>query len=192
MRQRSIRRAVRCTSFFTPLFLTLSLWFAANNALAAAIGDQVELKATHQAGVPFHNAPGGTKEFQRIPHGTRAQVVDVAKDGQWLKLSLPDGRTGWVSARYLGGTTAGAPSTGTSPTGKTPQRIEEGIVEHVADGDTLTVITPIQTKLCIRMFGLNTLHFRQHHYLFSAPAYRHEIRQQFQIFWEIKGLAPTA
>ena len=73
-----------------------------------------------------------------------------------------------------------------------PQRIEEGIVEHVADGDTLTVIMPIQTKLCIRMFGLNTLHFRQHHYLFSAPAYRHEIRQQFQIFCEIKWLAPIA
>ena len=83
-------------------------------------------------------------------------MIDVAKDGQWLELSLPDGRTGWVSARYLGGTTAGAPSTGTSPTGKTPQRIEEGIVEHVADGDTLTVITANQTKLRIRMFGIDT------------------------------------
>jgi len=82
-------------------------------------------------------------------------VIDLAKDGQWLKLSLPDGRTGWVSARYLGGTTAGAPSTGTSSTGKTPQRIEEGIVEHVADGDTLTVITSNQTKLRIRMFGVD-------------------------------------
>jgi micrococcal nuclease len=99
MRQRSIRRAVRCTLFFTPLFLTLSLCFAANNALAAAIGDQVELKATHQAGVPFHQEPRGTDNFQRIPHGTRAQVIDIAKDGQWLKRSLPDGRTGWVSSR---------------------------------------------------------------------------------------------
>jgi micrococcal nuclease len=99
MRQRSIRWAVRCTSFFTSLFLTLSLCFAANNALAAAIGDQVELKATHQAGVPFHQEPRGTNDFQRIPDGMRAQVIDIAKDGQWLKRSLPDGRTGWVSSR---------------------------------------------------------------------------------------------
>jgi hypothetical protein len=63
MRQRSIRRAVRCTSFFTPLFLTLSLCFAANNALAATVCDQVELKATQPSGVPFHNAPGGTQSF---------------------------------------------------------------------------------------------------------------------------------
>jgi micrococcal nuclease len=26
-------------------------------------------------------------------------VIDIAKDGQWLKRSLPDGRTGWVSSR---------------------------------------------------------------------------------------------
>jgi Bacterial SH3 domain len=136
--------------------LTLALLFTVSIALAAAIGDQVELKATHQAGVPLHQEPRGTNDFQRIPDGTRAQVIDVAKDGQWLKLSLPDGRTGWVSARYLGGTTAGNPSTGTSPKGKHPQRIEEGIVEHVADGDTVTVITPNQTKLRIRMFGIDT------------------------------------
>jgi micrococcal nuclease len=155
MRHRSIRRATRCTSSLTALLVILSLFLAASIAIAATVGDQVELKATHQTGVPLHQEPRGTNVFQRIPEGTRAQVIDVANNGQWLKLSLPDGRTGWVSARYLGGTTAGAPSTGTSPTGKTPQRSEEGIVGHVADGDTLTVITANQTKLRIRMFGID-------------------------------------
>jgi endonuclease YncB( thermonuclease family) len=83
-------------------------------------------------------------------------VIDIAKGGQWLKLSLPDGRTGWVTSRYVRSFATGSPSTGTSATGKHPQRIEEGIVEHVADGDTLTVITANQTKLRIRMFGIDT------------------------------------
>jgi micrococcal nuclease len=38
---------------------------------------------------------------------------------------------------------------------KKPRRIEEGMVERVADGDTLTVITANQTKLRIRMFGID-------------------------------------
>jgi hypothetical protein len=37
---------------------------------AIAIGDQVKLKATNQAGVPLHQEPRGTKDFQRIPDGT--------------------------------------------------------------------------------------------------------------------------
>jgi hypothetical protein len=70
---------------------------------STAIGDQVELNATHQAGVPFHQEPRGTNSFQRIPDGTRAHVIDIAKGGQWLKLSLPDGRIGWVTSRYVSG-----------------------------------------------------------------------------------------
>jgi endonuclease YncB( thermonuclease family) len=41
------------------------------------------------------------------------------------------------------------------PAAPRPQRIEEGIVERVADGDTLTVIMPNQTKLRIRMFRID-------------------------------------
>lgn len=55
-------------------------------------------------------------------------------------------------------TTAQAPSQ-TIPSRSTavikPQRIEEGTVTRVADGDTLTVITANQTKLRIRMFGID-------------------------------------
>jgi micrococcal nuclease len=71
-----------------------------------------------------------------------------------LKLVLPDGRTGWVTSSYIGDR-APAPSTGTSPTGTTPLRTEDGRVERVADGDTITVITPNQTKLRIRLLGID-------------------------------------
>jgi endonuclease YncB( thermonuclease family) len=152
----TIRRVAFRIPFRTPLLLALILSLVAGLAFAATVGDQVELKATYQAGVPLHQEPRGTNDFQRIPDGTRAQVIDVAHNGQWLKLSLSDGRTGWVTSRYVRSSATGTPSTGTSPTGKTPQRIEEGIVEHVADGDTITVITPNQTKLRIRMFGIDT------------------------------------
>jgi micrococcal nuclease len=62
---------------------------------------------------------------------------------------------GAVSSRYVSSSATGNPSTGTSPTGKHPQRIEEGIVERIADGDTVTVITSNQTKLRIRMLGID-------------------------------------
>ena len=82
-------------------------------------------------------------------------MIDIAKEGQWLKLSLPDGRTGWVTSRYVSSPTTSIPSTNTSRTAKKPQRIEEGTVTHVADGDTITVITANQTKLRIRMVGMD-------------------------------------
>ena len=115
----------------------------------------VELKATNQAGVPLHQEPRATNTFQRIPDGTRAHVIDVVKSGQWLKLSLPDGRTGWVTSRYVSSPMTSVPSPGTSPATPRPQRTEEGMVERVADGDTITVITANQTKLRIRMLGID-------------------------------------
>jgi endonuclease YncB( thermonuclease family) len=60
-----------------------------------------------------------------------------------------------VTSRYVSSTSASAPSTGTAPSGKKLQRTEEGIVERVADGDTVTVITSNQTKLHIRMLGID-------------------------------------
>jgi Bacterial SH3 domain len=123
-------------------------------AWTAAIGDQVELHARNRAGVPFHREPRGTHDFQRVPPGTRATVLDVVQDGRWLKLALPDGRTGWVTSSYLRDRTP-VPSTATSPPAKPPQHVEEGVVERVADGDTLTVITPNQTTLRIRMLGID-------------------------------------
>ena len=131
------------------------LWCLATGAAFAAIGDHVELNATNQAGVPLHQEPRGTHDFQRIPDGTRAHVIDVANSGQWLKLSLPDGRTGWVTSRYVSSPATSVSSPGTSPAAPRPQRTEEGMVKRVADGDTITVITPNQTKLRMRMVGID-------------------------------------
>jgi micrococcal nuclease len=133
----------------------LGLLLAASLAWAAAVGDQVTLQARIRAGIPLHQEPRGTNNFQRMPDGTRATVIEVAEDGRWLKLSLLDGRTGWVMSRYVVSPAPSAPSTGTSPATKTPQHVEEGTVERVADGDTVTVITLNQTKLRIRMLGID-------------------------------------
>lgn len=84
-----------------------------------------------------------------------ATVIDVAQDGRWVQLSLPDGRTGWLTSRYVLSPATGAPSPGTFPATTKPQRIEEGIVERAAEGDTVTVITSNQTKLRIRMLGID-------------------------------------
>ena len=97
----SIHHTARCIPLRISLRLAFVLCLAAGTVLATAVGDQVELKATHQAGVPFHQEPHGTNDFQRIPDGTRAQVIDVSKGGQWFKLSLPDGPAGWVISRYV-------------------------------------------------------------------------------------------
>jgi micrococcal nuclease len=151
MTRKPRRGLMRLTRLVVVIFLLLGL---SHGGVSAAVGDQVTLHAKHRAGVPLHQEPRGTHDVQRVPDGTRAAVVEVAPDGRWLKLSLPDGRTGWVTSRYITDRVPG-PSTGTSPTGTAPQRVEDGLVERVADGDTVTVITPNQTKLRIRMFGID-------------------------------------
>jgi hypothetical protein len=119
----SIHHAARRIPLRIPLLLAFLLCLAAGAAFAAEIGDQVELKATNRAGVPLHQEPRGTNDFQRIPDGARAQVIDVAQGGQWLKLSLPDGRTGWVTSRYVSSLTTSVPSPDLSHlTSPPPQR----------------------------------------------------------------------
>jgi hypothetical protein len=50
-------------------------------AFAAKGGDHVEVKATHQAGIPLHQESRGTHDFHRIPDGTEATVIDLGKGG---------------------------------------------------------------------------------------------------------------
>jgi lipid-A-disaccharide synthase-like uncharacterized protein len=104
-----IQWATARSSFVTPLLWTISLFGAVNLTFAAAVGDQVELKATHQAGVPFHSTPGGGQTFQQVPSGMIATVMDLAREGRWLQLRLPDARTGWIAIRYVGRTIPGSP-----------------------------------------------------------------------------------
>jgi nuclease-like protein len=149
-----MRHPVHGLAVLTPFLLTLAMLFTTSLTCAVAVGDQVALKARILAGVPLHQEPRGTPDFQRVPDGTKATVMGLAQDSRWLKLALSEGRTGWVTSSYIGDLTE-APSTGPSRAAKPPLRIEEGVVEHVADGDTVTVITPNQTKLRIRMLGID-------------------------------------
>ena len=64
MMHRSSRRAARRTLSLTPLLLPLSWWLAAGLACAAAVGDQVELRATHPSGVPFRQPPATPRRFR--------------------------------------------------------------------------------------------------------------------------------
>jgi micrococcal nuclease len=121
-------------------------------------------------------------------------VTEVAHDGRWVKLSLPDGRTGWVTSRYVSSASASAPSPGTAPSGKKPQRTEEGIVERVADGDTVTVITSNQTKLRIRMLGIDApetpkgIKFPGQPYGSEAEAYLKQLVEGKRVQIEIFGV----
>jgi endonuclease YncB( thermonuclease family) len=154
MMHRPIHRAVRRPSCVTVLLGLVTLCCAAGIISAAGVGDQVTLEARIRAGVSLHQEPRGTPDFQRIPDGTKATVMALAQDGRWLKVTLPDDRTGWVTASDIRDM-AETPSTGTSPATTKPQRTEEGTVTRVTDGDTVTVITPNQTKLRIQMLGID-------------------------------------
>jgi endonuclease/exonuclease/phosphatase family metal-dependent hydrolase len=68
----------------------------------AKVGDRVELKATHHDGIPLHKEPHSTHDFQRVPHGTAANVMETAQDGRWLKLQFEDRKSGWISTKYVG------------------------------------------------------------------------------------------
>jgi hypothetical protein len=47
---------VRGLAVLTPLLLTLAVLFTTSPTFAVAVSDQVELKASHQAGSPLHSA----------------------------------------------------------------------------------------------------------------------------------------
>ena len=71
MRPYACSRTARSWRRVIPWLGILGLFLTASLAWTAAIGDQVVLQATHPAGVPLHQEPRGTHDFQRIPDGTR-------------------------------------------------------------------------------------------------------------------------
>jgi hypothetical protein len=141
-----IRWAARRTSIVAPLLLTVSLLGAVSLTFAAAVGDQVELTATHPAGVPFHNAPGGRQTFQRVPSGTVGTVTDLAREGRWLQLRLADARTGWVAARYVGRTIAGSPPLDASVE-RTVWTSPEGCQQVVGSGGRMVPSNPATLRV---------------------------------------------
>ena len=65
------------------------------------VGDRVELRATHHLGVPLHRMDSSSM-FGRAADGSFGKVVAVSAN-DWVRLELPDGRSGWVSPRYVVG-----------------------------------------------------------------------------------------
>jgi Bacterial SH3 domain len=128
------------------LLLTLGLCIASDLALAAAVGDRVELRATHPAGVPLHSAPGGSQRFERVPGGTVATVIGLDRGGSWLELRVPDERTGWISARYVGRTMAGPPPPDTSAE-RTVWASPEGCQQVVSGGSRMSPADPATLRV---------------------------------------------
>jgi hypothetical protein len=63
MMHRSSRRDVRCTIFVASLLCIVSLLCEAGITFVVVFGDQVELKATRQAGVPSYQELRATNDF---------------------------------------------------------------------------------------------------------------------------------
>jgi hypothetical protein len=137
----SSRRAVHHPSRVTPLLCLLILLFSAGITCAATVGDQVELRATQRSSVPFHRAPGGSPKYQRLPTGTVGTVMELAREGRWLRISLPDTRTGWIAARYVGRTVAG-PSPGATDAERRVWTSPEACQQVVASGDRMAPANP--------------------------------------------------
>jgi hypothetical protein len=115
-----------------PLLILLLLPAVAWGAISANVGDQIELKATHHSGVPLHDEPRGTDDFQRVSDGARATVLAIQPGNGWLQIRLADGREGWIAPKYVarivtgGGQGPGGPGPG-GGTGLSPAE-EEGKV----------------------------------------------------------------
>jgi endonuclease/exonuclease/phosphatase family metal-dependent hydrolase len=87
----------RCTAAAVILALAVP-----SGLLAQAVGDRVELKASHHLGVPLHAQAGGGLTFERVAGRTVATVVELQESGAWLRVQLEDARSGWISRRYVG------------------------------------------------------------------------------------------
>ena len=98
MRQTGPRAGSPIHAGMTCLIAAYLLMIAATAMLvvAAAVGDRERLRSSYPAGVPLHLPPRGTHDFRRVPDGTVATMTEVAQEGRWLRLTLPEGGTRWV------------------------------------------------------------------------------------------------
>jgi hypothetical protein len=86
MRCRSCSPSVRRVRRVILWLGLLGLLLPESLAWTAAVGDQVELRAIHPAGVPLHRVPGGTQGVQRVPDVTVSTAMDTARAGRWLQI----------------------------------------------------------------------------------------------------------
>lgn len=69
------------------------------------VGDWIKIKSSNPSGVPLHKEARSSM-FGRVQNGSKAQIIDLAQDGHWLKIRLEDGREGWIIEKYVEGTTS--------------------------------------------------------------------------------------
>ncbi|MGH9673335.1 MAG: hypothetical protein ACRD44_09150, partial [Bryobacteraceae bacterium] len=77
--------------------LTMAAWAPAQEI---SVGSWVQLKATSSLGVPLHKDPKPSL-VGRAPDGARAEVIELADSGHWLKLRFEDNVSAWVIERYV-------------------------------------------------------------------------------------------
>jgi hypothetical protein len=87
----------RLWRYLLPVLLAAIL----HTACCGHAAERVELRATHPDGVPLHALAGGGHDFERVADGTVAEVLETGKGGRWLRVRLPDRRSGWISHRYV-------------------------------------------------------------------------------------------
>lgn len=64
-------------------------------------GQRVTLRATKPQGVPVHDAPESSRVSFRLAHGSEVIVRERRADGRWLRVHAADGRSGWITRRYV-------------------------------------------------------------------------------------------
>jgi uncharacterized protein YgiM (DUF1202 family) len=62
----------------------------------------VPIATVDSAGLNMRSGPGRDYDaLDAYERGTRMQVVARDEAGEWLKVTAPDGKTGWMSSRFL-------------------------------------------------------------------------------------------
>ena len=79
-----MRRVVRLCVY------TLTIVVLPGLMSAAVVRDRVELQGRGPAGMPFYPEPRSTDDSRRVPNRTVATVIDLAHNGQWLRLPLAE------------------------------------------------------------------------------------------------------
>lgn len=68
---------------------------------ANATSNNVVLRAKNDQGVPLHPADADDRVSDRVPDGTKAQVLERSATTSWLHVRTANGQQGWVTARYV-------------------------------------------------------------------------------------------
>jgi endonuclease YncB( thermonuclease family) len=150
------------------LLLLLALFLAAISPLLAVAADPATVRATL-----LNVRAGASSDSPILATLPRSAAVAVeAVEGDWARVTLVDGSTGYVAVRFLELPAAlapsidlvsavpaatGAPHIATAPPGgRAPRRaVFSGRVISVADGDTVTVLNGSNEQVRVRLANID-------------------------------------